>query len=152
VAAGVSFPLSQVIGWRTVLGVWALPAVVALAVWLPQLKSGPSPAAPRASGSRSGRVWRSPLAWQIAAFFGLQSMTYYVLLAWLPALLQCRGTSPAAAGWLLALSQATGIVGSAIVPAMACRFRDQRGTVALLGLLEGVGLVGLLIPGLAGLT
>src|SRR5690606_6729259 len=141
IAAGVSVPLAARLGWRLALGVWAVPAVLAFLVWLPQLKAGPPGSG--GAGARRGAprtVWRSPLAWKVAAFMGFQSMTFYVLLAWLPDLLQSRGMAPGAAGWMLALSQATGILGSATVPIVAARRPDQRSAVWVMGILEAVAL------------
>lgn len=174
VAAGVSVPLAQALGWRGALGVWAVPAAIALALWLPRARrrarrpARTAAEADVASTARNGAtatesrgdatsgasapssvaalrsLGRSPLAWQVALFMGLQSLTFYVILTWLPDLLQSRGLDAAAAGWLLALSQATGIAGSAVVPLWAGRMRDQRRVIALLGVLEVVSLVGLL--------
>jgi MFS transporter, CP family, cyanate transporter len=152
VAAGISFPLTAHLGWRGVLAIWSVPAVLAFLVWLPQLKASPRVArgALPQAGSRP-RPWRSPLAWQIAAFMGFQSMTFYVFLAWLPDLLQSRGMSPEAAGWMLALSQATGILGSATVPIIAGRRPDQRYAIWLMAGLEGIALAGFLLGPLSGL-
>lgn len=141
-AAGLSVPIASQIGWRGALAVWAIPAVIALVVWFPQMRT-----APEANGTPSrvtfavlGRSW---LAWQVALFMGFQSLTFYVLVAWLPDLLQSRGVGDAAAGGLLALSQAMGMVGSALVPVWAGATRDQRAIIWWLALLEAVGLVGL---------
>jgi CP family cyanate transporter-like MFS transporter len=49
---------------------------------------------------------------------------------------------------MLALSQATGILGTAVVPIWAGRVRDQRVIVGTLGALEAIALAGLLAPGL----
>ena len=146
IAAGVSYPLTRYMEWPLVLGIWTIPALIALLVWLPQLKLSPRPA--RASGRTAtslGYIWRSRLAWQIAAFMGLQSLTFYVLLAWLPDLLQSDGMDAERAGWMLALSQATGILGSAVVPIIAARRADQRSIVWAMGVLEGIALVGLIL-------
>ncbi len=147
VAAGISVPLALAMGWEAALQVWAIPAFVALAVWLPRLR-----------GSRAERpVWnaahsiralgRSPLAWQIALYLGLQSLTFYVILAWLPDLLQSEGMGAAEAGWMLALSQASGIGGSALIPIWAGRKLDQRRIVGVLAAIEAVALAGLLLAG-----
>lgn len=147
-AAGASVPLAVVFGWRGALGIWVLPAIVALLVWLPQL-SRPRPA----RGVRGGddvtlrMLGRSALAWQVALYMGLQSLTFYVVIAWLPDLLQGRGLSEAAAGWMLALSQATAVLGTAFVPVWAGRLADQRRIIWTLGALEAVGWGGLLLPG-----
>lgn len=146
-AAGLSVPLAGLLGWRGALAVWTFPALLALLVWAPQLR--------RESPVRVGRpttpgaLRRSPLAWQIAFYMGLQSLSFYVVIAWLPDLLQGRGFDEAAAGWLLALSQATGILGTAVIPLWAGRRADQRAIVWTLGLLELAGLAGLLFMGTA---
>jgi CP family cyanate transporter-like MFS transporter len=148
IGAGVSVPLSRTIGWRAALAVWAIPAAIALLFWLPRARGAKR--ARREAATPAGAlpsVARSPLAWQIALFMGFQSLTFYVVLAWLPDLLQSRGMDASAAGWLLALSQATGIAGSAIIPAFAARRSDQTAVVWLLGALESVSLLGLLLSG-----
>jgi CP family cyanate transporter-like MFS transporter len=108
-------------------------------------------AAPEPNDATARRTFaalgRSRLAWQVALFMGLQSLTFFVLVAWLPDLLQSRGVSEAAAGGLLALSQAMGMVGSALVPLWAGSSRDQRAIIWLLASLEAVGLLGLALSG-----
>lgn len=145
-AAGLSVPIAAQIGWRGALAVWVIPAVIALLVWLPQMRP-----APEAHGTTSRVTFavlgRSRLAWQVATFMGFQSLTFFVLVAWLPDLLQSRGVSETAAGGLLALSQAMGMVGSALVPVWAGASRDQRAILWVLALLEAVGLVGLALSG-----
>ena len=147
-AAGLSVPFAVVFGWRGALGIWVLPAAVALLVWLPQL-SRPRPVRRvRSPGGITLRVLgRSRLAWQVALYMGLQSPTFYVIIAWLPDILQSRGLSEAAAGWMLALSQATGILGTALIPVWAGRLADQRRIIWTLAVLEAAGLGGLLLPG-----
>jgi MFS transporter, CP family, cyanate transporter len=149
IAAGVSAPLALTVGWRLSLGAWSLPAVVALLVWLPQMNAKPTVGRLRRRGSAFRSLGRSVLAWQVALFLGFQSLTFYVILAWLPDLLQSRGMEPTAAGWLLAWSQATGVLGTAFVPLWAGRLDDQRRIVLSLGFLEAAAIAGLLAPGLA---
>lgn len=152
VAAGISVPVADAIGWRGALALWAVPAGVALVLWLPRAwPRKQDEAAANGTPVMRGLI-RSPLAWQIAAFMGFQSLTFYVMLAWLPDLLQARGMDAARAGWLLALSQATGIAGSAIIPFRAGRLRDQRRIVVVLAAIEAVSLLGLTLPGAGALA
>jgi len=143
-AAAVTAPLahSAGLGWRGSLLVVGGFAAVAAVVWLPQLRNHHVAPLVPISG---GRVLRSPVTWQLATFMGMQSMTYYAVLAWLPALLVEKGFSAAGAGWALGLFNLLGIATSVLVPALAPRRRDQRG----LGLLTcgwwAAGLLGLLI-------
>ena len=153
-AAGAAVPLGLALGWRGALGVWALLAAATLVAWLPHL--GARRAAPAAetavhplldqtaAASVSMRsLARSPLAWQIALFMGLQSLAFYVILAWLPDLLQSRGLSASEAGWMLALSQVTGVAGSAVIPLVAARLPNQRQIVWGMLAVEVVSLAGL---------
>src|SRR5690606_19335253 len=89
---------------------------------------------------------QSVKAWQVALFMGLQSLTFYVILAWLPAILLSRGYEAGYSGWMLSLSQATGIIGTLIVPYLAGRTTDQRLIIICLIAIEVVGITGLLFP------
>jgi CP family cyanate transporter-like MFS transporter len=151
-AAGVSVPLADRVGWELSLGLWAIPAGVALVVWLPALRSNTERAGSERRAGQLGHLIRSPVAWQVALYMGLQSLSFYVLLAWLPALLQSQGMTEAGAGGLLALSQVTGIVGSAMIPVWAGGLRSQRVIVWTLGALEAAGLAGLALTGGVWLT
>jgi CP family cyanate transporter-like MFS transporter len=146
VAAGASVPLARAVGWRASLALWAVPGVVALLWWLPRVRE-----TSRVTGRGTGgmrRLFASPLAWWIALFMGLQSLSFYVVLAWLPDLLVSLGASESGAGWLLSLSQATGLGGTLLVPLWAGRLPDQRPIVWLLATLEAASLLGLLVPGI----
>ena len=144
--AGVSVPLAQQgFGWRGALGVWALPALVAALVWFYLLR-GDRPMSPVAVTSR-GSLWRSPLAWQVTLFMGLQSVVFYASIAWLPEILQSGGLSAAQAGWMVSLMQFVGIPAALFAPILAGRRPAQRGLLATAALLSGAGILGLLLSG-----
>ncbi|MGH3144777.1 MAG: CynX/NimT family MFS transporter [Rubrobacter sp.] len=146
-AAGVSFPLAEQagIGWRASLALWAVPALVAALAWVPQLWGDrPDDASARTPGPVGG-LWRSPLAWQVTMFMGLQSLAYYVTLTWLPEILQEGGMSATRAGWMLALAQAVAILSMSLAPVIAGRRPSQHGVVVVSASLNGAGILGLLV-------
>ncbi len=147
-AAGVSVPLAHDagLGWRGSLVVWSILALLAFFVWLPQVRRLKRSRANQGYLEAMKSLGRSTLAWKVALFMGLQSLTFYVILAWLPAILHSRGFDASFSGWMLSLSQATGILGSLTVPIIAGKKRDQRGIVCFLLVVEVIGLVGLLLP------
>jgi MFS transporter, CP family, cyanate transporter len=150
IASLVSVPLYNATGGsvHVTLGLWSLPAAAAALIWISQLRyrratraagpAGPAvpPVRPRAS------VHRHPLAWQVTAFMGLQSLLYYAAVSWLPELFRDRGETAAAAGTLLAVMGLGNLLTSLSVPVLAQRVTDQRVLV--------VPAVGVTAGGLAG--
>jgi len=147
-AAGISVPLAHDagLGWRGSLGVWSILAIMAFLIWMPQLSRLKKIKANQSYLDAMKSLGKSRLAWKVALFMGLQSMTFYVILAWLPAILQSRGYDASFSGWMLSLSQAMGILGSLAVPILAGKRRDQRGIVWFLVIVEIIGIIGLLLP------
>lgn len=151
VASSTTVPLARALGggWRAGLGVWAVPAAVALAVWVPLalVRHDPDlPVRPAAPAS----LLRDRLAWSVTAFMGLQSLSYYSMLAWLPSVLRDQGLSAVAAGGLLGLLSTVGTPVGLVLPALLVRARDQRLWVAAVTAVTATGLLGLaLAPGSA---
>ncbi len=148
IATGASFPIAGQagIGWRGSLALWALLALVAAVAWFPKVR-GPDPAnASTGTYRRVTGLWRSPLAWQVTLFMGLQALAYYVTLTWLPEILQEEGgMSAAQAGWMLALAQVVVIPSMFLAPVLADRRPSQYGVVVAAVTLTGAGTLGLLV-------
>jgi len=147
IAAGASFPIAyEVDGWRGSLALWALLALVAAVAWFPQIRSAdPANASTGTSRDVTG-LWSSVLAWQVTLFMGLQSLGYYVVLTWLPQILQEEvGVSAAQAGWLLALAQVVVIPAMFLAPVLADRRPSQYTVVVVAVTLTGAGTLGLLV-------
>jgi MFS transporter, CP family, cyanate transporter len=151
VASGISVPLSEGagFGWRWALGVWAILSLLALVAWLPQMKVN-MPVVNRKSFTEAlTQLGRSKIAWMVAVFVGLQSLTFYTLTTWLPEVLIDRGMSTSAAGWMLALKQGVGVLGSFLLPGWAAKLDRQRFLVVLIVAFELVGLLGLMFSPLS---
>ncbi|WP_431878828.1 MFS transporter, partial [Amycolatopsis sacchari] len=103
-------------GWRPGLASWAVLSGVALVVWLVSVRSRPG--APTGAGSpqSTGRsLLRSPLAWIVTLFFGLQACLAYVVMGWLPEVFIDAGVSRGDAGLLLGLISIIGLPVSLVV-------------------------------------
>jgi len=149
IAAGTSFPIAhQVggIGWRGALALWALLALVAAVAWFPQIRSADPMNTSTGNARRVTSLWRSVLAWQVTLFMGLQALGYYVVLTWLPEILQEEvGVSAAQAGWMLALAQVVVIPAMFLAPVLADRSPSQYSVVVVAVTLTGAGTLGLLV-------
>ncbi|WP_372974639.1 hypothetical protein [Microbispora sp. GKU 823] len=88
---------------------------------------------------------RAPATWPVMAFMGLQSLTFYVLLAWLPTVFQAAGLPADEAGYLLGLTNLVQIVAALAVPLHAGRARSQKPHVVVAALLTVGGYLGVLL-------
>jgi cyanate transporter len=151
VAAGLAVPLDEAGGWRLALAVWAVPSLVAALVWGPlAVRSRRAPTAPVAAPRSGGSLLRSPAAWFVAAFMGLASLMFYVLMSWLPEIMKDAGQTPAAAGMMVSTMLIVGIPLGMVVPVFAARLRDQRPLVVAVAATMVAGLAGLLLVPSAG--
>lgn len=150
IAAGISVPLAFNLnwGWHWALGAWGFVAAFALIIWLPQLKDITLPRHKKHFVTALRDLGSKRKAWQVALFMGLQSLAFYVILAWLPEILQDRGLDANTAGWLLSLSQGMGVLGTIFIPTWAERLDDQRSIVWILLILEIISLSGLMLQDL----
>ncbi|WP_339213823.1 MFS transporter [Ornithinibacillus sp. FSL M8-0202] len=148
-ASGVSVPLANGIGlgWKVALSVWAIPAVLGIIIWI-YLSNKSRHATVETkfiTGTTDTNIWKSTLAWQIAAYMGLQSFLFYVTISWLPEILHSHGMSMETAGWLLSYTQFVGLPASFLVPVLAAKFASQRLIVLVMGICSIVGFTGLLL-------
>lgn len=144
VASAVAVPLAvELGGWRAVTAVFAVASIGSLVVWI--IGIPPDPARPAGHVRAPSLPWRSPLAWGLAAVFGLQSLLYYGSISWLPDVYLEHGWTEASAGSLTALLQLVSLGAGLLVPFTADRSsssrRAQMATMAGLAALAQVGFV-----------
>jgi CP family cyanate transporter-like MFS transporter len=148
-AASIVVPLMDATGWgwREILALMAIPAAVAAALWLPLLGQRH----PVSGGGLAGlrHLIRQPLAWWVTLFMGLQSLSYYSLTAWLPALFISHGISDTQAGLLLAFTNIAGIPGCLLAPIIASRIRSQVAPILVCVALAALSVIALLVAPVA---
>ncbi|TYA11834.1 MFS transporter [Paenibacillus faecis] len=148
ISSGVSMPLARTfLGWRGALGFWILLSAATALVWIPLVRryaaNRKSAGAGAGAGYRkSGAVWRSPVAWQVTLFMGLQSVMFYIGISWLPEILHERGMSMDQAGWMLSIMQLLSMVGSFTMPLIAARTQSQKWLAAASSALFLAGFAG----------
>jgi len=126
-AAAIAVPSSAAFGgWRLALAIWLIPAILAAVFWAPKSRGQEPHVAQPAQSAADERaaVVRSPIAWAIVGFFGLQSLGFYAILGWLPTLLIAGGQSPQASGGYLGLATAVGIPAGLVLSGVIGRFKS----------------------------
>ncbi|QQK75043.1 MFS transporter [Salicibibacter cibarius] len=149
VGSGLSIPLAINLGldWQGALVFWCTITVTAMAVWTSQLRSAQKPAENGGREAEAPKLWRSPLAWHVTAFMGLQSTIFYSLVTWLPEIVQANGINAATAGWLLSFMQLCGLPANFLTPILASRMQNQRVIVLVIIFFYLIGFSGLLFVG-----
>src|SRR5258708_723772 len=108
------------------------------------------PREPPAAPPAPLKLSRYALTWQVTAYMGLQSLTFYAELSWVPTMFRDGGVSAGGAGTLLALMSLGGAAGSLLIPVLAHRARNQQALVAGTVAVSAAGLAGAWFAPLAG--
>lgn len=171
-ASGISIPLAAGLGlgWTGALRIWAILSFISIILWIPQMKRknrkipamgeiidvGIKTNMPKIhreideitiaeeSTNRKVNLWKSPLAWQVTLYMGLQSMVFYCMVAWLPDILIKHGMNLGQAGWMLSLMQLALIPITFLGSVLAGRKANQRSLVVIGSMCILTGLLGLL--------
>ncbi|MGK5544863.1 CynX/NimT family MFS transporter [Streptomyces sp. URMC 127] len=148
-AAAATVPLADAMGhsWRLGLGSWALLAAAAGLLWLAAARRGRTEdaAAPAAAAQDTPRtsITRSPTAWALGIFFGIQATGAYIVMGWMPAIFRDAGVPASTAGVLSAVTMLTGVPLAFLLPRLAARLPHQGVLVVALACFGLAGYAGL---------
>ncbi len=153
IASGISvlIAIGLGFGWQGALGIWGMLSFISIVLWVPQIKRQNRETTDIQNQVLESNVnlWRSALAWQLTLFMGLQSMVFYILIAWLPEILKQQGISSDQSGWLLSVMQLALLPFTFIVPIIAGRMKSQRFLVTITTILLLSGTLGLIYGSLS---
>jgi len=140
----LAVPVAQWSSWPVALASPLLLAVLAVLFWLPRYQysqglasvdaadvgDGDDNTAPKnlspKSLTLSRPVYRYALAWYVTLFMGLNSFVFFLIIGWLPAMLQQAGYSAQQAGSLHGLMLLCGAFPALILMPLYRHLRDQR--------------------------
>jgi CP family cyanate transporter-like MFS transporter len=168
IAAAATVPMTNALGgsWRLGLGIWAVPAAIAVLPWLglvrdrsdadareaathgtPRTAAVPEAAdrTPPGRSTPAPSLLRNGTAWALACFFGLQATGAYIIMGWMPQRFRDAGLSAGTAGLLLAVTMVMGVPLAFVIPRMATRMKTQGPIVLGLGLCGLVSFGGLYV-------
>jgi len=153
VAPLLAVPVAEAASWRLSVGIWAVPAAVAAAVWLVLALRLPAdhhaPAAASTADVRP-RIGRSSTVWGLVVLFAMMSLSNYAIITWVPAVLTDAGGSAALGGSMVALYSAWGVVAALVVPQLATRLANPFVVVVVCAVVLVAGYLGLLVSPLDG--
>lgn len=132
IPALIAVPVADAAGWRVSLGLWALIGFAAALPWLGVLRDRrgrdrvDATAVAEIPGEQParGNIRRSPLAWGMAAMFGMTSLITYSMFTWLPKILSDAGADAAFGGTMVAFFSFMGLAAALTAPSFTARIRN----------------------------
>ncbi|MDX8046359.1 MFS transporter [Gracilibacillus sp. S3-1-1] len=153
--SGLSVPITTTagIGWKWSLASWSILTIVGILVWLFVMSKQPKEEDPQLYEASIGKLLRSPTAWFVTFFMGLQSFLFYVTVSWLAEILISYELTASTAGWYVAYMQFISVPITFFTPVIASRLSNQQPIVAVTGLFGIIGYSMLYVePGIVGIT
>jgi CP family cyanate transporter-like MFS transporter len=138
-AAGLAVPLAVSGDWRASLLILSIASSVSVVAWLLLV--------PREGDETSMRTrairlpWGSATGWLLVVVFGLQSILYYGVIAWLPNAFVERGWSTTEAGSLIAVFNGVGLVTTVGIPLVADRLGARRAQLVFSSAVAAIAMV-----------
>lgn len=146
VSAGTAVPLMHLSGsWSTPIWLSAVMGIGSAILWWRLALRAIGPGESMAQRPPISRLFKSQVAWTLTIFMGAQSLSFYTLQTWVPAVAMDAGVSTATAGLMLSLINLTSIPASYLVARLASRLDHHSLLVLTLCLLIGAALLGLLL-------
>lgn len=138
-ASGYSVSLGEWTGygWRGSLGIWLVIALLALFVVVLELLLNKSKSKQIGNSlvKSDFNMFKSKQAWNISIFMGLQSLVYYSLISWLPAVLGDYGMRGNEPGWILFIIQISMIPITFVGPIIANKMKNQKTMIVFIFIL-----------------
>ncbi|ABV88732.1 MFS transporter [Shewanella pealeana] len=131
--------------WAFALGALVIFPLIAIIVWLPQMRNHTAPSQDTQAFDSHSYLWRNASAWQITLFLALNSFLMYIFISWLPTILVDSGFSHHEAGVIHGVLQLfTAVPALVLIPFMN-KFNDKRLLSLSLTLMALIGIIGLIV-------
>ncbi|HEX7345705.1 MAG TPA: MFS transporter [Candidatus Limnocylindrales bacterium] len=138
-ASGFAVPLAGEADWRRALLIISLTSIASVVAWLVLVGTDRRD---RVAGAVARRLpWRDPTGWLLVAVFGLQSVLFYGVVAWLPNAFVERGWDETSAGALVAVFNGVGLLTTIGLPIVADRLGSRRSQLLASSVVAVVGFV-----------
>jgi MFS transporter, CP family, cyanate transporter len=143
IAAAAAVPLAVGGDWRLSLLLLSAVSLLSIVAWLLLVRG--EGRIPKLDPTARRLPWRSGTGWLLVLLFGLQSLMYYGIVAWLPNAFVERGWSATAAGSLIAVFNGVGLVTTIGVPLVADRLGARRLQLLASSVVATAALTGIIV-------
>ena len=130
-ASGVAFFVAIHFSWPFLMGVWIIPAIIALIFWLYYKSHGEYKTITKEASINKfalpivKELLKSRYAWCITAIMALQSIIYFAQAAWLPTILDKFNLSPETISFVVIFYQVIAVPGMFLIPIIIKRMKHN---------------------------
>ncbi|MEE3892235.1 CynX/NimT family MFS transporter [Priestia megaterium] len=100
ISIGLTTPLQHWFNnsWKNGLAFWSILALLAIPLWLMVIKQSRIPVSNFSQKTKASLPLKNKKAWLLTSFVGIVTLLFYCFAAWLPAIVEEKGWTPAFGG------------------------------------------------------
>ncbi|OBX04720.1 MFS transporter [Gallibacterium salpingitidis] len=135
IGSSLAIPITQMSNWQTMILVLSAILLLALVIWLPNVKHNHYLEKPH-NQSQKNTLFKNKYTWCLVVFGGLQSLYFYTTLAWLPTMGQQAGLSASTTGYLLGIYMLVTIPLMIFLPSAFIRWSSRTRQLVVAGFIS----------------
>src|SRR6478735_295405 len=120
ISIGLTTPLQHWFNnsWKNGLAFWSILALLAIPLWLMVMKQSRIPASNFSQKTKASLPLKNKKAWLLTAFVGIVTLLFYCFAAWLPAIVEEKGWTPAFGGLVGTIAMISQLPATLLLPSL----------------------------------
>ncbi|MCA4158212.1 MFS transporter [Priestia megaterium] len=120
ISIGLTTPLQHWFNhsWKNGLAFWSILALLAVPLWLMVMKQSRIPASNFSQKTKANLPLKNKKAWLLTSFVGIVTLLFYCFAAWLPAIVEEKGWTPAFGGLVGTIAMIAQLPATLLLPSL----------------------------------
>ncbi|MGW9103356.1 MFS transporter [Priestia megaterium] len=120
ISIGLTTPLQHWFNnsWKNGLAFWSILALLAFPLWLMVIKQSRIPASNFSQKTKASLPLKNKKAWLLTSFVGIVTLLFYCFAAWLPAIVEEKGWTPAFGGLVGTIAMIAQLPATLLLPSL----------------------------------
>ncbi|MCU7739743.1 MFS transporter [Priestia megaterium] len=120
ISIGLTTPLQHWFNnsWKNGLAFWSILALLAIPLWLMVIKQSRIPVSNFLQKTKASLPLKNKKAWLLTSFVGIVTLLFYCFAAWLPAIVEEKGWTPAFGGLVGTIAMISQLPATLLLPSL----------------------------------
>ncbi|MEJ9227490.1 CynX/NimT family MFS transporter [Priestia aryabhattai] len=120
ISIGLTTPLQHWFNnsWKNGLAFWSILALLAIPLWLMVIKQSRIPVSDFSQKTKASLPIKNKKAWLLTSFVGIVTLLFYCFAAWLPAIVEEKGWTPAFGGLVGTIAMISQLPATLLLPSL----------------------------------